>query len=74
MQNELYQVQTKQFFASWETLRHYFFTDSKGDLIRTRGFSTVKQAKDWVYYKYPERKLVDSEDNIIFNNKNENCF
>jgi len=68
MQNELYQVQTKQIFANWETLKHYFFTDSKGDLVKSKGFSTAKQAKAWVYYRYPERKLIDSEKSIAFTN------
>ena len=67
MQNEVFQVQTKQIFEGWETLRHYFYTDLNGDLIKAKGFSSARQAKEWVYNRYPERKLVDSDKNIIFN-------
>jgi len=56
---KLYIVQKKRFLSSWETIKHYFYTDSQGEIQNLKGFSTYKYAEDWVVDRYAEEKLIN---------------
>ena len=55
----LYVVQKKRLLARWETFDHYFYTDSEGDIQNIKGFSTYKNAEEWVSDRYANEKLID---------------
>jgi len=62
----LYRVQSKSLFSGWKIRDGYFYTDSKGNLKRTSGFTTYSQAEDWLHDRYPGLNLLNAV------NKNEN--
>jgi hypothetical protein len=67
MDKELFLIQTKRFLSDWETMRHYFFTNSKGDISKVKGFPNFQQAKDWAFDRFPDKNLLNSERDINFN-------
>jgi hypothetical protein len=65
----LYQVETKRLFVKWETHKFYLFTDSSGNVVRSKGFFTFEQADDWVNDRYPKSgylKDIEKNKNIGF--------
>ena len=57
-----YIVQKKRFLSSWETFNHYFFTDSQGDIQNVKGFSTYRNAEEWVNDRYTDEILINPKE------------